>query len=728
MELLKKDQIRLSNGIWRSWHIQFQKGRVPLFCKFVVDPEVDVESHRYPQGVVIEGKYWKRTREAVANEYRKWRLFYKRQNEWSEIRRLPHTAGPHTSMMDSRTNDITGMLVDDNSRFGNFLFAMDGIQDFSDIMFDFPRQGDERSYMRPLIESTEMLQPNLETLNPTLEEFLSRLEPMEVMFPSSLTNVVAPPPTDPPTYIQQNHPIPAEHHYNGQYLPDKQVGEYPPGYHGNSTFSPTPFLAIPQESRMKAEGDSMDLGTPPSMATPIRSNVPSYNAPPTTIYQQSSHPTPSYIPLAASQLILESDKSMMTPYIDEIQTTPIGSTPVTPTPNYGFNSDMQQQMFMGGGYGTTPIQSSNHGSRRSSGQEPLIESVSNVHFIAEQMKRLEKQQLEQLREIEKQQSLATEQYLELLNQYIANSSGREGHPSQEQQRELASVLSNPSSVEILKSILLQDKSPKNMVTVPVAPPIATPTISIKQETMSPQQSSNNLKQMEEQQQQKITPQVNIDSDFKSRLVMAAAAQTNNNPSLSYNPFSICRPQSSINSPNDPSAIEPTEAISPSLLNKFKNARNLTPEEKRVYQEMRRRSHITAEQKRRGNIKNGFEQLHSLVINPSQFPSGKVSKAVLLDKTIEYLNLKHSEREAKEKRIEELKAEVQELNQSISKCQQSLPASGISINRQKFEENKQMFKDYVQMRTQENYKFWIVSITIINYVYYTLTPPTSIASC
>jgi MAX-like protein X len=144
--------------------------------------------------------------------------------------------------------------------------------------------------------------------------------------------------------------------------------------------------------------------------------------------------------------------------------------------------------------------------------------------------------------------------------------------------------------------------------------------------------------------------------------------------------------------------------------------------------MRRRSHITAEQKRRGNIKNGFEQLHSLVINPSQFPSGKVSKAVLLDKTIEYLNLKHSEREAKEKRIEELKAEVQELNQSISKCQQSLPASGISINRQKFEENKQMFKDYVQMRTQENYKFWIVSITIINYVYYTLTPPTSIASC
>ena len=52
----------------------------------------------------------------------------------------------------------------------------------------------------------------------------------------------------------------------------------------------------------------------------------------------------------------------------------------------------------------------------------------------------------------------------------------------------------------------------------------------------------------------------------------------------------------------------------------------------MYQELRRQSHITAEQKRRGSIKNGFEQLQSLVINPSQHPSGKVSKAVLLEKS------------------------------------------------------------------------------------------------
>ena len=27
---------------------------------------------------------------------------------------------------------------------------------------------------------------------------------------------------------------------------------------------------------------------------------------------------------------------------------------------------------------------------------------------------------------------------------------------------------------------------------------------------------------------------------------------------------------------------------------------------------------------------------------------------------------------------------------------------------RFEENKQLFQDYVQQRTQQNYKFWIVS--------------------
>ena len=72
----------------------------------------------------------------------------------------------------------------------------------------------------------------------------------------------------------------------------------------------------------------------------------------------------------------------------------------------------------------------------------------SMSLLAEQMKDLEQKQLKQLREIEQQQTYATQQYLQLLQQYISQT-------SQEQQQVLQSALSDPNSVEILKTILLQ---------------------------------------------------------------------------------------------------------------------------------------------------------------------------------------------------------------------------------------------------------------------------------
>ena len=45
-------------------------------------------------------------------------------------------------------------------------------------------------------------------------------------------------------------------------------------------------------------------------------------------------------------------------------------------------------------------------------------------------------------------------------------------------------------------------------------------------------------------------------------------------------------------------VSPTQT----MLKKFKNSRNLSSSEKEVYKEIRRQSHISAEQKRRGSIK------------------------------------------------------------------------------------------------------------------------------
>ena len=73
----------------------------------------------------------------------------------------------------------------------------------------------------------------------------------------------------------------------------------------------------------------------------------------------------------------------------------------------------------------------------------------------------------------------------------------------------------------------------------------------------------------------------------------------------------------------------TPSLTPSL------APSLTPSLtpfSQVYKEIRRQSHISAEQKRRGTIKQGFDHLQSLVIDPASYPSGKVSKAAVLEKS------------------------------------------------------------------------------------------------
>ncbi len=72
--------------------------------------------------------------------------------------------------------------------------------------------------------------------------------------------------------------------------------------------------------------------------------------------------------------------------------------------------------------------------------------------LEEHMRQLKARQERQLLEIEKQQSLAQRQYIELLQQYLQHTTA--GRPTEQQQQVLQSVLSDPNLVTILKSVLL----------------------------------------------------------------------------------------------------------------------------------------------------------------------------------------------------------------------------------------------------------------------------------
>lgn len=156
---------------------------------------------------------------------------------------------------------------------------------------------------------------------------------------------------------------------------------------------------------------------------------------------------------------------------------------------------------------------------------------------------------------------------------------------------------------------------------------------------------------------------------------------------------------------DTGGMRPAKSTPPAA----KQTRPVTAEQREQYKEHRRISHITAEQKRRGNIKMGFDQLMSLVPSLASQRNSKVSKATVLQKTVEYTTKLQRERHTMQEEAELLRKQIQELNASISMCQQQLPATGVPVARQRVDQMWSMFNHFVKSRTQDNFKFWIFSV-------------------
>lgn len=124
---------------------------------------------------------------------------------------------------------------------------------------------------------------------------------------------------------------------------------------------------------------------------------------------------------------------------------------------------------------------------------------------------------------------------------------------------------------------------------------------------------------------------------------------------------------------------------------------------------RRSGHIHAEQKRRYNIKNGFDTLHSLIPQLQQNPNAKLSKAAMLQKGADYIKQLRTERAATNDVMDSLRKEIESLNNSLSNLQTALPASGAPVSRQRTGRVKELYQQYVRQRTLDNWKFWIFGL-------------------
>ena len=84
---------------------------------------------------------------------------------------------------------------------------------------------------------------------------------------------------------------------------------------------------------------------------------------------------------------------------------------------------------------------------------------------------------------------------------------------------------------------------------------------------------------------------------------------------------------------------------------------------------------SAEQKRRCTIKNGFEYLRTLIPSLSQTPNVKISKAALLAKGAEHVQMLSAEKETLGREVDQLRKSVDDLSDDISHYQLQLPSAG-----------------------------------------------------
>ncbi|CAB1416957.1 unnamed protein product [Pleuronectes platessa] len=90
-----------------------------------------------------------------------------------------------------------------------------------------------------------------------------------------------------------------------------------------------------------------------------------------------------------------------------------------------------------------------------------------------------------------------------------------------------------------------------------------------------------------------------------------------------------------------------------------------PSYKDSYKDRRRHAHSQAEQKRRDAIKKGYDDLQAIVPTcqqQSDFAVGaqKISKATVLQKTIDYIHFLHKEKKKQEEEVNVLRKEVMAL--------------------------------------------------------------------
>ncbi|XP_059010893.1 carbohydrate-responsive element-binding protein isoform X3 [Mustela lutreola] len=669
LKLLCRDKIRLNNAIWRAWYIQYVERRKSPVCGFVTPlqgPEAD--EHRKPEAVVLEGNYWKRRIEVVMREYHKWRIYYKKRLRKSsregDLLTPKQTEGgwqPPERWCEQLFSSVVPVLLvgPEEEPGGRQLLDLDCfLSDISDTLFTMTQPSSAPLQLPPedaYVGNADMIQPDLTPLQPSLDDF------MEI---SDFFTSYRPPPT--PTASHFPEP-PGFGPMADPFFSSGVLGsEVPPASSGVSHLSGHNRL----QARSSCPGpldSSAFLNSDFLLPEDPKPKLPPPPVPPPLLQYPALAkgpglepcPAPTFPPMAPAPALLP-EEPLFAPRFPFSTVPPAPGVSPLPAPT-AFPSTPQP----GPGQAPAPF--------------PIdllpsgyLEPPFGPHFPVPQGMR---------------------------------PRGRSPTPCPRGRKPspptLAATTANPTATvggsnPCLTQLLTAAKPEQTL-----EPPLVSSTLL--RSSGSPQETAPEFPCTFLPPTPAPTPPRPPPGPATlapPRPLIVPKAERLSPPAHSGGERRLSGDLSSARGPGTLSVcVSPPQPI----LSRGRPDSNKT--------ESRRITHISAEQKRRFNIKLGFDTLHGLVSTLSAQPSLKVSKATTLQKTAEYIAMLQQERAAMQEEAQQLRDQIEELNAAINLCQQQLPATGVPITHQRFDQMRDMFDEYVRTRTLHNWKFWVFSILI-----------------
>ncbi|XP_073890789.1 carbohydrate-responsive element-binding protein isoform X8 [Macaca fascicularis] len=663
LKLLCRDKIRLNNAIWRAWYIQYVERRKSPVCGFVTPlqgPEAD--AHRKPEAVVLEGNYWKRRIEVVMREYHKWRIYYKkrlRKSSREEDLLAPKQAEggwpPPEQWCKQLFSSVVPVLLGDPEEEpgGRQLLDLNCfLSDISDTLFTMTQSGPSPLQLPPedaYVGNADMIQPDLTPLQPSLDDFMD--------ISDFFTNSRPPQPPmpsnfpEPPSFSPVVDSLFSSGTLGPEVPPASSAMTHLSGHSRlqarNSCPGALDSSAFLSSDFLLPEDPKLRL-PPPSVPPPLL-----HYPPPAKVPGLEPCPPPPFPPMAPPTALLQ-EEPLFSPRFPFPTVPPAPGVSPLPAPA-AFPPTPQSVPSPA----PTPFPIELLPSGYS---EPAFGPCFSVPRgkPPAPSPRGQKASPPTLAPATASPPTTAGSNNPCLTQLLTAAK-----PEQALEPPLVSstLLQSPGSPETVPEFSCTFLPPTPAPTPPRPPPGPA--------TLAP-----------------------------SRPLLVPKAERLSPPALSGSERRLSGDLSSMPGPGTLSVrVSPPQPI----LSRGRPDSNKT--------ENRRITHISAEQKRRFNIKLGFDTLHGLVSTLSAQPSLKVSKATTLQKTAEYILMLQQERAGLQEEAQQLRDEIEELNAAINLCQQQLPATGVPITHQRFDQMRDMFDDYVRTRTLHNWKFWVFSILI-----------------